>query len=54
MLENIRFWKEETAKDVKSAYRTFAKSLHPDHGGDEAEFKAMYAEYERMMKRFVA
>lgn len=43
-----------SAKDVKSAYRTFAKSLHPDHGGDEAEFKAMYAEYERMMKRFVA
>ena len=33
-------------EDLKKQYRELCKRLHPDHGGNEAEFKEMVAEYE--------
>ena len=33
-----------TVETVKKEFRTLAHQLHPDHGGNEEEFKAMMAE----------
>ena len=41
----------KTAEELKKAYRTWAKKLHPDLGGNAEEFKVMQAEYERMWER---
>ena len=38
----------KTAEELKKAYRTWAKKLHPDLGGNAEEFKVMQAEYERL------
>lgn len=35
-------------KDLKKQYREWVKKLHPDHGGDENQFKEMSAEYEEI------
>lgn len=35
-----------TAQELKKAYKRLCLQLHPDKGGDPAEFKAMQAEYE--------
>lgn len=32
--------------DIKRAYRNKARNLHPDKGGDEAEFASVAAAYE--------
>lgn len=37
----------KTLDQLKKAYREWALKLHPDRGGNEDEFKAMQAEYER-------
>lgn len=37
-----------TAEELKKAFHTLVKKLHPDNGGDVEEFKAMKAEYERL------
>lgn len=44
---------EETTKEIKSAFRKLSKKLHPDNTetGDEAAFKAMHEEYEKLMRR---
>jgi hypothetical protein len=39
------------AKACKRLMRNLSKTLHPDHGGDEADFKKMYQAYERQMAR---
>lgn len=39
-----------TLEEAKSTYRSLAKDMHPDVGGDEEEFKILaneYAEYQR-------
>lgn len=35
-------------EDLKKQYRELCKKLHPDHGGNEEEFKEMMAEYEKI------
>ena len=37
--------------DVKSAYRKRALSLHPDRGGDAAQFRALHGAYEEALRR---
>jgi len=34
-----------TVEEAKKAYRTLAKTMHPDVGGDEEEFKILAAEF---------
>lgn len=36
---------DATPEEVKSAYRARVKQVHPDHGGDEAEFKRVREAY---------
>ena len=38
-----------TVETLKKEFRTLANQLHPDHGGNEEEFKAMMAEYSRLI-----
>jgi molecular chaperone DnaJ len=38
--------KDATEADIKRAYRTRARELHPDQGGDEEAFKELTAAYE--------
>lgn len=40
-----------TAQELKKAYKRLCLKLHPDKGGDPAEFKAMQAEYEEAAQR---
>jgi DnaJ domain len=37
--------------DVKAAFRKRALAMHPDHGGDPDEFRALYRAYERLVRR---
>ncbi len=39
-------------KGLVKAMRKRAMRLHPDHGGDPEEFKAMFAAYERLTKSY--
>lgn len=41
----------KTTEELKKAYKHLCLKLHPDKGGDAAEFKAMQAEYEEASKR---
>lgn len=41
----------KTAEELKKEYRTLAKQLHPDLGGDTEEFKIMQNEFEAMWER---
>lgn len=45
------FAEAKTAEELKKAYKKACLQLHPDKGGDPAEFKAMQAEYERHAAR---
>ncbi|MBA3824715.1 MAG: DnaJ domain-containing protein [Ktedonobacterales bacterium] len=36
-------------REIKNAYRRQARKLHPDKGGDEAAFKALYAAYRQLL-----
>jgi curved DNA-binding protein len=38
--------KDASAEELKSAYRKKAKELHPDHGGNEEDFKSLSEAYE--------
>jgi hypothetical protein len=40
-----------TADEVKGAYRRRALELHPDRGGDAAQFRALHAAYEEALRR---
>lgn len=40
-----------TLEDARKAYRTLAKQLHPDVGGDEDEFKILASEYSALERR---
>ena len=41
----------KTAEELKKAYRTWAKKLHPDLGGNAEEFKQMQNEFEKLWER---
>ncbi len=41
----------KTIEDVKNIFKTLAKKLHPDNGGNPEEFKNMMAEYKIMFDR---
>ena len=41
-----------TIAELLAAFRTRAKQTHPDHGGSTEEFKAVYAAYERLTRRY--
>ena len=41
----------DTVQELKRAMRLAAFRTHPDHGGSEAAFKAMFAAYERLLRR---
>ena len=49
---NKYFGNCKNIEDVKETYRKLAKQLHPDCGGDEAEFKKMSAEYTAAFNRY--
>lgn len=38
----------KTAEDLKTMYHKWCKALHPDNGGNAAEFIAMRAEFKRL------
>ena len=40
-----------TLEEARKAYRTLAKQLHPDVGGDEDEFKILASEYSALERR---
>lgn len=40
----------KTKKELVKAFRLLAKRLHPDAGGDAEGFKAMKAEFDRLLK----
>lgn len=37
---------------LKAGFRRAAMRTHPDHGGNAAEFRAVYAAYERLVRFF--
>jgi hypothetical protein len=37
---------------LKKAFRNACFVYHPDHGGTEADFQAMYAAYQRLLKQY--
>jgi hypothetical protein len=39
-----------TIEDIKNAYRTRAKEVHPDRGGNPADFQAVEAAYRRLIR----
>lgn len=41
-----------TEQELKKKHREWAKKLHPDRGGNAAQFRAMQEEYETLKKRF--
>lgn len=41
-----------TVEEVKARYRTLAKELHPDAGGDAEKFKAMFSEYKHAFETY--
>ena len=40
----------EFHKEIKIAYRKIVKKYHPDHGGNENDFKVIQRIYEALMK----
>lgn len=44
------FEKIKNKKELVKAFRLLAKKLHPDGGGDAEKFKAMKAEFDRLLK----
>lgn len=52
-MDAMKYFTEcRTIEDVKAAFKELAKKLHPDNGGNEAEFKAMMQEYETAFNRY--
>ena len=41
----------KTENEVRKAYRTLAKKLHPDLGGDEEKMKILITEYKESCKQ---
>jgi len=39
--------------EAKKLFRELSKNLHPDHGGNEEDFKKMKNEYDNFLKTFV-
>ena len=39
-------------EELKKVYFTLAQKLHPDHGGDEEEFKTLNSEYQTLFPKF--
>ena len=39
-----------TLETLKKEFRAHCLSLHPDHGGDEEQFKNMMAEYYKVLQ----
>lgn len=40
----------KTENEVRKTYRTLAKKLHPDLGGDEEKMKILTTEYKEALK----
>lgn len=51
-MTNKYFQNCTTEAELKKAFRTWSRKLHPDNGGDAEEFKRMSAEHDRIQKRF--
>ena len=48
----LKYFKEcKTAEECKKAYKTFAKKLHPDNGGDVTKFQAMQQEFSAVWEK---
>ena len=45
------FENANTVEELKSRFFKLAKELHPDNGGNAAEFSAMRSEYEKLFER---
>lgn len=45
------FENTNTIEELKSRFFKLAKELHPDNGGNAAEFSAMRSEYEKLFER---
>ena len=39
-----------SAEEIKKAFRTLSKTLHPDSGGNENDFQELQGAYERIVK----
>jgi hypothetical protein len=48
--ERLGVGKNPTIDEVKKAWRELAKTLHPDHGGDAAEFHRMNHIYQQALR----
>lgn len=45
-----KYFQSENKKDLVKEFKKLAKKFHPDNGGNEADFKAMSAEFEKLLK----
>lgn len=46
----MNYFKSVCKADLVKEFRKLAKALHPDNGGDAEEFKAMNAEFEKLLR----
>lgn len=49
--ERLQVSADASAGEIRAAFRSRAKQLHPDHGGDQAEFRALMRAYDEAIRR---
>ena len=54
MLEELKLWFKDlkTIKEGKTLYKDMAKTLHPDKGGSDEDFKALNSAYNYFLDNF--